>query len=53
MDIRNFISNIGILELGFQGPRFTWCNNMFGPPRISAILDRVFVNDYWFDVFRH
>ncbi|XP_020686434.1 uncharacterized protein LOC110102438 [Dendrobium catenatum] len=31
-------------EVGFNGPRFTWCNNKVGGSRILERLDRCFVN---------
>ncbi|KAK4722554.1 hypothetical protein R3W88_012787 [Solanum pinnatisectum] len=46
----DFISTMeacGLSDLGFVGPKFTWCNNRRPSKRIWKRLDRVFVNDLW------
>ncbi|KAG5604515.1 hypothetical protein H5410_026007 [Solanum commersonii] len=45
-----FISTMetcGLSDIGFVGPRYTWCNNRRSGKRIWKRLDRVFVNDLW------
>lgn len=47
-----FISVIdccGLIDLGFSGYKFTWCNNMGLAFRIWKRLDRAMVNDKWFE----
>lgn len=41
---RNFFFGLGLLDTGFAGPRFTWCNNRPVQARILVRLDRVFAN---------
>lgn len=34
-------------DLGFNGPKFTWCNNRIPMKKIWKRLDRVFINEDW------
>ncbi|KAK4723878.1 hypothetical protein R3W88_026657 [Solanum pinnatisectum] len=46
----DFISTMeacGLSDLGFVGPKYTWCNNRRPSKRIWKRLDRVFVYDLW------
>ena len=46
----DFISTVeacGLSDLGFIGPKYTWCNNRTPSKRIWKRLDRAFVNDLW------
>ncbi|XP_028553144.1 uncharacterized protein LOC110105396 [Dendrobium catenatum] len=43
-EMGSFISNNDLHEIGFIGPRFTWCNNKSGGARILERLDRCFLN---------
>lgn len=50
----NFIAVNGLLEVGYTGSAFTWCNNQSGLARRWARLDRCLVNSAWaanFDVY--
>ncbi|KAK1284161.1 hypothetical protein QJS10_CPB21g01739 [Acorus calamus] len=47
IEFNNVMSTAGLIDIGFQGPRFTWSNNRLGLARISARLDRAFVNHVW------
>ncbi|XP_059306446.1 uncharacterized protein LOC132057874 [Lycium ferocissimum] len=38
-------------DLGFLGPKFTWCNNRKPRKRIWKKLDRIFINDNWAQIF--
>ncbi|XP_028804662.1 uncharacterized protein LOC114759619 [Neltuma alba] len=43
---RAWITNCGLIDIGFSGPRFTW-----GYERSQSRIDRVFVNDLWHIAF--
>ncbi|KAF9621548.1 hypothetical protein IFM89_022775 [Coptis chinensis] len=45
------INECGLLEIPFQGLKFTWCNERGGGRRIWARLDRVFMNSGWLTRF--
>ncbi|KAI0496393.1 hypothetical protein KFK09_022709 [Dendrobium nobile] len=43
-DMKMFMSNNDFHEIGFIGPKFTWCNNKSGGGRILKRLDRYLMN---------
>ncbi|XP_075086347.1 uncharacterized protein LOC142169050 [Nicotiana tabacum] len=47
------MDNCEVVDLGFVGPRFTWCNNWRARKRIWKRLNRVFVNDLWTQPFQN
>lgn len=46
-DFQNFIEKNGLMDLGFVGPQFIWCNNHLGRARVWEMIDRVFVGANW------
>lgn len=38
-EFRNFIGDAGLIDLGYSGPRFTWCNNRQGTARVWEKID--------------
>ncbi|XP_038983681.1 uncharacterized protein LOC120111194 [Phoenix dactylifera] len=46
-EFRDFLSRNGLVDLGFSGPRFTWCNNQSGRARVWERLDRVVASTDW------
>lgn len=50
---RETLSGCGLFDLGFVGPRFTWCNETprFGKQRTLIRLDRMVTNEAWSRVF--
>nr|XP_048336943.1 uncharacterized protein LOC107411956 [Ziziphus jujuba var. spinosa] len=45
--LRNFIANMGALDLGFCGTMYTWCNRRRGTANIRERLDRVLASPDW------
>ncbi|KAL9668448.1 hypothetical protein QQ045_002831 [Rhodiola kirilowii] len=43
-DFNQFIIQAGLMDAGFEGNPFTWCNNRLEPNRIWKRLDRVLIN---------
>jgi hypothetical protein len=44
---RNFIDHLGLVELGFVGNPFTWCNNRQGIATIKERLDKGLASHDW------
>jgi len=47
----NFIQNNGLIDLGFVGPRYTWCNNRSGSARVWKRLDRCYAISNWLTLY--
>ena len=48
--IRNFrdvLSRCGLVDLGFVGQKYTWCNGRHGEHRTLLRLDRMVANEAW------
>lgn len=50
-DFHNCIKNTGLMDAGFCGHKYTWCNNCKGGEPIRQRLDRVLYNDFAQDGF--
>ncbi|XP_059295600.1 uncharacterized protein LOC132048938 [Lycium ferocissimum] len=51
MDFLECLTDCGLIEAGFSGSQYTWCNN-WGPPRtIWKRLDRLLYHEEWLDMF--
>lgn len=48
---RECISNCGLIDLGFSGPRFTWTNMRKGLANVQERLDRVLCSRRWLNSF--
>lgn len=46
-DFSDFIQAAVLIDVGFSGLAFTWCNNHFGQARVLKRLDRLLVNHVW------
>ncbi|XP_038974091.1 uncharacterized protein LOC120105576 [Phoenix dactylifera] len=46
-EFRDFVSRNGLVDLGFFGPQFTWCNNQLGNARVWERLDRALASPDW------
>lgn len=53
IDFRNCIDNCRTTNIGYTGPKFTWCNNRRPQKRNWKRLDRVFINDKWSQNFQN
>ncbi|XP_070034183.1 uncharacterized protein [Nicotiana tomentosiformis] len=47
LDFQMCMDNYGVTDIGFSGPKYTWCNNWRPRIRIWKRLYRVFINDKW------
>lgn len=41
------LDTCGMIDLGFEGPAYTWCNKRGGVARIQERLDRAMANSEW------
>ncbi|KAK6144547.1 hypothetical protein DH2020_021367 [Rehmannia glutinosa] len=48
---RDTLSHLGMFDLGFEGPKFTWNRIAISPSTQRARLDRAVCNTAWHDVF--
>ncbi|XP_075669941.1 uncharacterized protein LOC142639680 [Castanea sativa] len=51
-EFRECLSNCGLMDLGFMGQRYTWCNGRIGEQKTLIKLDRVVANDEWRSMFK-
>jgi len=47
----DFTSRARLFDLGFTGPRFTWCNNRSEEARVWSRIDRCLANGDWISLF--
>lgn len=48
---RNVLDDCGLSDLGFSGPKFTWCNGRETQHRISERIDRFLASVGWSNMF--
>ena len=51
-EFRECLSRCGLIDLGFVGQRYTWCNGRLGEQRTLIRLDRGVANKAWRSMFR-
>lgn len=51
LELSHFMSEVGVLDAGFFGSRFTWCNNRYGQSQIWKRLDKLLNNMNCLNVF--
>ena len=49
---RKCLSDCGLVDLGFMGQHYTWCNGRIGKHRTLVRLDRMVANKKWLNMFR-
>ena len=49
---RRAVNACGFLDLGYEGPEFTWCNQRLDRERIRLRLDRVLITTQWKEQYR-
>lgn len=49
-DFLYFLNSNSLVDLGFTGNCFTWCNNRFGTARVWKRIDKAFANLNWLQV---
>lgn len=45
------INDLSLIDLGFKGSKYTWCNNRQGHDRVRERLDRTLSNIEWVTTF--
>lgn len=50
-EFRSFIDTLDPIDLGFSGPKFTWCNNHHESARVSERIDRALASTRWIHHF--
>ncbi|KAL0444623.1 UNVERIFIED_CONTAM: putative mitochondrial protein [Sesamum latifolium] len=50
-DFRNVVSDVGLVDLGYSGVKYTWCNNRERPYTVRSRLDRAFADHAWRSLF--
>ncbi|XP_075076994.1 uncharacterized protein LOC142163768 [Nicotiana tabacum] len=53
IDFSNCMNNCELLDAGYVGVKFTWCNNRRPSKRIWKRLDRIMINDLWLQKFQN
>lgn len=46
------MNNCGLIDIGYNGSNYTWCNNRRPRKRIWKRLDRIFIYDLWDQLFQ-
>ena len=52
-EFQHAIDDCCLMNFGFEGPRFTWCNNRFQGNLVYERLDRGLCNQEWLNLFPH
>ncbi|XP_042974757.1 uncharacterized protein LOC122306396 [Carya illinoinensis] len=50
---RQLIDDCSLIDLGYEGHPFTWCNIREAPHSLSERLDRFLANQIWLDSFQN
>ncbi|KAF9592580.1 hypothetical protein IFM89_016031 [Coptis chinensis] len=52
-EFNNLINDLGLVDLGFKGPKFTWSNNRRIGDHVLERLDRAMASTEWIALFPH
>jgi hypothetical protein len=50
-NFKSFVDQLGMIDLGFAGNPFTWCNNRQGFASIKERLDRGLASQKWIHLY--
>ncbi|KAL8546263.1 hypothetical protein ACS0TY_006111 [Phlomoides rotata] len=50
-DFREVVASLNLLDMGFQGSKYTWSNGRPGNENIQSRLDRVLATTQWHNLF--
>ena len=50
-EFKDFLSSNDLIDMGFSGSEFTWCNNHNGRIRIWERINKGLCNDVWLHLF--
>ncbi|XP_069143598.1 uncharacterized protein [Solanum lycopersicum] len=53
LEFINIIDSCGLIDMGYNGQPYTWCNHRNNGDMIWKRLDRGMVNDKWLDIMPH
>ncbi|XP_019258738.1 PREDICTED: uncharacterized protein LOC109236955 [Nicotiana attenuata] len=53
LDFISTMESCGLMDIGFTGPRYTWCNNRRPSKRIWKRLDKIMINEQWAQHFQN
>ena len=48
---REYLTDCGLIDLGFVGQHFTWCNGRIGEQQTRVRSDRIMANEEWLKMF--
>ena len=48
---RECLTDCGLIDLGFVGQGYTWCNGRIGEQHTLVRLDRIMANERWLNMF--
>jgi len=50
-EFKECLSRCGLIDLGFAGQRYPWCNRRYGEHRTKLRLDRMVASESWIEKF--
>ena len=53
LEFINIIETCGLVDMGYNGQKLTWCNHRKDGARIWKRLDRGMINDQWLEKMPH
>lgn len=50
-ELHTFLKQTSLIDLGYHGPNYNWCNNYLDLAQVWESLDMAFVSNTWIDLF--